>query len=187
MPTHPSVPPTHVLAGAEVSARCHLDVGNEVGSTVAPSDAADLVKTTMLRLQTALPTEAVLIAQIHDELIVECREDDAEDAANIMRVEMTKPVPQLPVALAVKDRRWNVLGGGHSGAAMNRLVPIKDQEQMTAKGRYCRIAATIATLLRCVRRVCQVAIVPCASFCNDAHDHRVPACVCGPLKRWPRR
>ena len=82
---------------------------SETINHLCQSAAADLVKTAMLRLQDELPRGAVLVAQIHDELLVECGEDDAEDVANIMRVEMTRPVPQLPVALAVKigvGRSW---------------------------------------------------------------------------------
>ena len=98
----------------------------------------------MLRLQTALPTEPVLVAQIHDELLVECRENDAEDAANIMRVEMTAPVA-LAVKIALEDlgrrllRRSDERLGAHQRPGTNDHV-----------GRYCRAAATIATLLRCV-------------------------------------
>jgi DNA polymerase-1 len=64
----------------------------------------------MLRLQDALPKRAQMVAQIHDELLVECKDKDADAVAKIMREQMTKSIPQLPVTLAVK------LGAGKSWA-----------------------------------------------------------------------
>jgi len=66
------------------------------------SAAADVVKTAMLRLEVTLPQNATIVAQIHDELLVECLEQDATTVVTIMREQMTKPIPQLPVTLAVK-------------------------------------------------------------------------------------
>jgi len=66
------------------------------------SSVADLIKLAMIRLDQRLPAEAQLIAQIHDELLVECNANKADDVANIMLQEMTRPTAALPVRLSAK-------------------------------------------------------------------------------------
>lgn len=104
------------------SFRAGLEIRNPWGRLLKPtteaqainhlcqSSAADVLKTAMLRLQDALPKRAQMVAQIHDELLVECRDKDADAVAKIMREQMTKSIPQLPVTLAVK------IGAGKSWA-----------------------------------------------------------------------
>jgi DNA polymerase I-like protein with 3'-5' exonuclease and polymerase domains len=73
------------------------------------SAVADVMKLAMIRLDHGLPTGAVAIAQIHDELLVECDGDDAVAVATIMMKEMTRQLPELPVPLAAKvgvGRTW---------------------------------------------------------------------------------
>ena len=74
----------------------------EVINHLCQSAVADVVKTAMLRLQKTIPHGAVIVAQIHDELLIECMEQDADSVVTIMRDQMTGPIPQLPVTLAVK-------------------------------------------------------------------------------------
>jgi len=61
-------------------------------NTPIQGTAADIIKIAMIgvhaRLKAELP-EAKLILQVHDELIVEAREADSEQAANILRAEMS--------------------------------------------------------------------------------------------------
>jgi len=62
---------------------------------------ADLMKKAMLAVDTALPKNAKLILQIHDSLIVECEERDAEQLAAFLKEKMEQVAPELPVKLAV--------------------------------------------------------------------------------------
>lgn len=66
------------------------------------SAVADVMKRAMVRLDQRLPADAHMVAQIHDELLVECPEDQAEAVATMMVQEMTRPVLELPVPLAAK-------------------------------------------------------------------------------------
>ena len=51
---------------------------------IIQSTAADMAKTTMVRLHAALPEGARLIAMVHDEFICECRQEQAEDVRALM-------------------------------------------------------------------------------------------------------
>jgi DNA polymerase-1 len=65
--------------------------------------AADIIKIAMIRVHQRLQQEqvaATLILQVHDELIVEAEEKDAERAATILKEEMENAV-SLPVRLRV--------------------------------------------------------------------------------------
>jgi len=59
---------------------------------IIQSTAADMAKTAMVRLHTALPDGARLIAMVHDEFIVECRQDQAEEVRALM-VEIMQTAP----------------------------------------------------------------------------------------------
>ena len=50
--------------------------------------AADMMKLAMIRIHKKLPSDAVLILQIHDELVVECPKALAKEVAKIMQSEM---------------------------------------------------------------------------------------------------
>lgn len=50
--------------------------------------AADMMKLAMIRIHKKLPSDAKLILQIHDELIVECPKNLAKEVAKIMEYEM---------------------------------------------------------------------------------------------------
>lgn len=63
--------------------------------------AADIIKLAMLRVDTALEREGLaarLVLQVHDELLVECPEEEAEQVRHLLRQEMEQ-VAQLSVAL----------------------------------------------------------------------------------------
>ncbi len=62
---------------------------------------ADLMKKAMLAVDAALPEGAKLILQIHDSLIIECPEQDAEQLAALLKEKMEQVAPELPVKLAV--------------------------------------------------------------------------------------
>ena len=71
--------------------------------------AADLIKKAMLAVDRDLARipEAGLLLQVHDELVVECRETDVERVETILRDAMAG-VAELAVPLTV------TLGNGHS-------------------------------------------------------------------------
>ena len=62
---------------------------------------ADLMKKAMLAVDKALPADAKLILQIHDSLIIECPESEADAIAKILQEKMEQVAPELPVKLAV--------------------------------------------------------------------------------------
>ena len=62
---------------------------------------ADLMKKAMLAVDKALPKDAKLILQIHDSLIIECPESEANEIAKILQEKMEQVAPELPVKLAV--------------------------------------------------------------------------------------
>ena len=73
---------------------------------------ADLMKKAMLAVDQALPEGAKLILQIHDSLIIECPEQDAEQLAGLLKEKMEQVAPELPVKLAVDvkiGRNWGEL------------------------------------------------------------------------------
>ena len=63
---------------------------------------ADLMKRAMIHVDKALPSGANLIMQVHDSLIVECDENEAETVATILRHEMENVAPELAIKLAVE-------------------------------------------------------------------------------------
>ena len=73
--------------------------------------AADIIKLAMVRVQDRLMKEGLggrLVLQVHDELIVECPEEEAERTAEILREEMEQ-VMTLSVPLTVEakyGRTW---------------------------------------------------------------------------------
>ena len=73
--------------------------------------AADIIKLAMVRVRDRLVTEGLrgrLVLQVHDELIVECPEEEAERTAEILREEMEQ-VMTLSVPLTVEakyGRTW---------------------------------------------------------------------------------
>ncbi|MCD7787846.1 MAG: DNA polymerase, partial [Firmicutes bacterium] len=68
--------------------------------------AADVIKLAMINVENALRDElptAKLILQVHDELIVECRREDADKAAEILKREMEGAVNlKVPLVVDVK-------------------------------------------------------------------------------------
>ena len=62
--------------------------------------AADIIKLAMVRVRDRLATEcpeARLVLQVHDELIVECAEEDAQMVKQLLKEEMERIAPP-PVA-----------------------------------------------------------------------------------------
>lgn len=80
-------------------------------NTPIQGTAADIIKLAMLRVEEALRQEcpsARLILQVHDELIVECPEEEAGQVQRILEREMEQ-VAQLKVPLLVEahtGRSW---------------------------------------------------------------------------------
>jgi len=71
---------------------------------IIQGSAADLAKMAMVKLCGALPEGARLIAQVHDEFIVECRADQAEDVRGLM-VETMQTAPDgfnVPMVVEAK-------------------------------------------------------------------------------------
>ena len=77
--------------------------------------AADIIKAAMISLDRELEKsglDAHLILQVHDELIVECSKDCAEQAAEILRREMEHTV-ELAVPLTVDVSAGETWYDGH--------------------------------------------------------------------------
>ena len=73
---------------------------------------ADLMKRAMIKIDQKLPENANLIMQVHDSLIIECDEKDAEKIGEILKAEMEQVAPELPVKLAVDvtiGKNWGML------------------------------------------------------------------------------
>ena len=76
-------------------------------NTPIQGTAADLIKLAMIQVDKALCErypEAKLLLQVHDELIVECPAEIAEDVANLMSLQMEK-VAKLDVPL-LAEAKW---------------------------------------------------------------------------------
>ncbi len=63
--------------------------------------AADLTKLAMVRVQEQLPASAHMLLQIHDSILVECAEKDAEAVGKMMKEVMEAVYPDLGVKLKV--------------------------------------------------------------------------------------
>lgn len=73
---------------------------------------ADLMKRAMRMVDAKLPAAARMVCQVHDSLIVECEEAQADEAGQILQTEMEAVMPELPVRLAVevtRGRNWGEL------------------------------------------------------------------------------
>lgn len=84
-------------------------------NTPIQGSAADIVKTAMIKVQAALEksdTGAKMLLQVHDELIFECPEDNAENAISIIQREMENAV-QLKIPLRVSVERGKNWGEFH--------------------------------------------------------------------------
>ena len=63
--------------------------------------AADLTKMAMTTIEPKLPNGAFQIMQIHDSIMVECKEEDAEEIRKMMKETMEQIYPELGVHLKV--------------------------------------------------------------------------------------
>ncbi len=63
---------------------------------------ADLMKRAMIKIDKVLPKGADLIMQVHDSLIVECDEEQAEEISRILQTEMESVAPELDIKLATE-------------------------------------------------------------------------------------
>ena len=73
---------------------------------------ADLMKRAMINVDKALPDGAELVMQVHDSLIVECPENDADKIAKILQKQMESVAPELAIKLAVEvtiGKNWGML------------------------------------------------------------------------------
>lgn len=62
---------------------------------------ADLMKKAMLAVDSILPSNAKLVLQIHDSLMIECPENEATYISGLLKNAMESVAPELPVKLAV--------------------------------------------------------------------------------------
>jgi DNA polymerase I-like protein with 3'-5' exonuclease and polymerase domains len=77
---------------------------------IIQATAADLCKQAMVSLHAALPAEAAIVAMVHDELVIECRQEQAEEV-RALTVEMMSRRPAgfsvpLKVDASIVDR-WS--------------------------------------------------------------------------------
>lgn len=73
---------------------------------------ADLMKRAMIRVDKELPEGAEMVMQVHDSLIIECDEGQANVVAEILQREMEGVAPELPIKLATEvsiGRNWGEL------------------------------------------------------------------------------
>ena len=80
-------------------------------NTPIQGSAADIVKTAMLKLDRRLAAEqsnARLLLQVHDELILECPQEDADKTAILVKAEMEQAANlRIPLRVSVETgRRW---------------------------------------------------------------------------------
>ena len=62
---------------------------------------ADLMKRAMINVSRALPEGADIIMQVHDSLIIECDENQAEAVSKILKEKMESVAPELNIKLSV--------------------------------------------------------------------------------------
>ena len=73
---------------------------------------ADLMKRAMIRVDSALPSGAELVMQVHDSLIVECKKGLESEVAEVLKREMEAVAPELAVKLVVEvatGNNWGML------------------------------------------------------------------------------
>jgi DNA polymerase-1 len=83
-------------------------------NTPIQGSAADIVKLAMIRLDKALRksgSPAQMLLQVHDELILECPESHAEEAARLVKEEMEQAIVlRVPLRVSVETgKRWGDL------------------------------------------------------------------------------
>lgn len=62
---------------------------------------ADLMKRAMITLDAELPKGANLVMQVHDSLIIECDQKQADQVAKLLKTKMEQVAPELKIKLAV--------------------------------------------------------------------------------------
>jgi DNA polymerase-1 len=81
----------------------------QAGNFVIQGSSADLIKQAMIDIHAELPANARIVAMIHDELVVECKEKDAEKVKDIIKRCMETPKKKLFVPITVDEHivdRW---------------------------------------------------------------------------------
>lgn len=84
-------------------------------NTPIQGTAADLIKLAMIRVRNRLRNEGLkgqLVLQVHDELIVECPEQERESVARLVQEEMEQTI-ELSVALHADTASGNSWGAAH--------------------------------------------------------------------------
>lgn len=71
---------------------------------------ADLMKLAMVELDMQLPETAVQLLQIHDSILVECPEKDADEIAKLMQKVMENIYPELGIKLTVDTKTGKTWG-----------------------------------------------------------------------------
>lgn len=80
-------------------------------NTAIQGSAADLIKKAMVDVEPALPKEAKLVLQVHDELVIEAPEPLAAKAASILKDAMEQAMKlSVPIVASVSQgKRWDEL------------------------------------------------------------------------------
>lgn len=100
-PTPDVKSPNFLVRQAAERAACNMPIqGTE----------ADLMKRAMIRLDEVLPSDANLILQIHDSLIVECLDEKVDKISEILKHEMENIASELKVRLEVEVKVGDNLG-----------------------------------------------------------------------------
>ena len=56
------------------------------------STAVDIINQAAVRIDSRLPNGAIILLQVHDELVIQCKESDVNTVATIMKEEVEKPI-----------------------------------------------------------------------------------------------
>ncbi|MEX0324048.1 MAG: DNA polymerase [Puniceicoccaceae bacterium] len=80
-------------------------------NTPVQGGAADGLKRALILLSSRLPVDATMISTVHDEIIIECRSDDADTVSKMMEDSMAEAMadiyPEIPVEVeAHTGRTW---------------------------------------------------------------------------------
>ena len=110
---HPSAKPK-LEASASFATEMHQIQAAERAAANMPIQGteADLMKRAMIKVDKALPKGAELIMQVHDSLIVECDEKQAEAVSAALKSQMESVAPELKIKLAVEvsiGKNWGTL------------------------------------------------------------------------------
>ena len=86
----------------------------EAYATVPQACAVDLLCSAILRVYYQLPPSAIILLQVHDEIVIQCRDEDVGNIASLFKREVEKPIiingDSLFVPLDIKvGKNWKEL------------------------------------------------------------------------------